>query len=94
MSATLSSLYEGWLCFSVAHSFPKHHFFHEAPRKVNYCSTVMPIPIKHLCECKNYGSACAYFPILRNSVKMETFSPQNDHTTKLNINFFIDRYCM
>ena len=29
------------------------------------------LPIKHLCECKNYESTCAYFLILRNSVKMD-----------------------
>ena len=36
MSATLSSPYEGCLCFSIAHGFPKARFFHVASRTVNY----------------------------------------------------------
>ena len=42
MSATLLSLYKGWLCFSVAHGFPKARFFYAALRMVDYCSTVTP----------------------------------------------------
>ena len=33
--------------------------------------------------------ACAYFPVPQKGVKTETFSPQNDHTTELNVNFLL-----
>ena len=33
--------------------------------------------------------ARAYFPVLWNGVKTETFSPQNDRTTELNVNFLL-----
>ena len=33
--------------------------------------------------------ARVYFPVLRNGVKTETFSPQNDCTTELNVNFLL-----
>ena len=33
--------------------------------------------------------ARAYFPVPRNGVKTETFSPQNDRTTELNVNFLL-----
>ena len=32
-----------------------------------------------------------YFPVPRNGVTMKTFSPQNDCTTELNINFLLTR---
>ena len=89
MSATLSSLYEGWLCFSVTHSFPIARFFHAASRMVNYCSTVTPTN-KRLRERKNDG--CTHMrtsPVPRNGVKTETFSPQNDHAMELNITFLL-----
>ena len=38
----------------------------------------------------------AYFPVPRDGVKTETFSPQNDRTTELNINFLLTttvHYC-
>ena len=31
----------------------------------------------------------AYYPVLRNGVKTETFSPKNDRTTELNVNFLL-----
>ena len=31
----------------------------------------------------------AYFPVPRNGVKTKTFSPQNNRTTELNINFLL-----
>ena len=33
--------------------------------------------------------ARAYFPILRNGVKMEMVSPRNDRTTELNVKFLL-----
>ena len=33
--------------------------------------------------------ARAYSPVLRNSVKTETFSPQNNCATELNVNFLL-----
>ena len=33
--------------------------------------------------------ACGYFPVPRNGVIMEIFSPQNDRTMKLNVNFVL-----
>ena len=31
----------------------------------------------------------AYFPVPQNGMKTETFSPQNDRTTELNVNFLL-----
>ena len=31
----------------------------------------------------------AYFPVPQNGVKTETFSPQNDRTMELNVNFLL-----
>ena len=45
------------------------------------------LPIKRLREHENNERAHAYFPIPQNGVKTKTFSPQDDRTTELNVNF-------
>ena len=83
-SATLSSLHEGWLCFSVAYGFPKVHFFHAA-----YEWSIMVIwscvSIKHLRERKMMDACACVLPVLRSGVKTETFSPQNNCATELTL---------
>ena len=84
-SATLSSPHEGWLCFSVAHGFPKARFFHAA----SIIAVRSRLPIKRLHERKNDGCTCAYSTVPQNGVKTETFSPQNNRATELNVNFLL-----
>ena len=40
------------------------------------------------------AQVCVYSCVLHNGMKTETFSPQNDRITELNVNFFIDCYCI
>ena len=49
----------------------------------------LPIKYLHVCECKNDGCTCAYDSVPQNSVKMETFSPQNSRATEPNVNFLL-----
>ena len=96
MSATLSSLYEGWLCFSVAHASlslmaSQKLISSTQHREQSIIAVRSCLPIKHLhvCECKNDGCTCAYASVRQNGVKMEMFSPQNNRATEPNVNFLL-----
>ena len=47
------------------------------------------LPIKHLHERKNDGCASVYSPVQQNGVKTETFLPQNDRATELDVNLLL-----
>ena len=85
-SATLASLYEGLLCFSVLTYFSKVRIFHatiENGQLLQYGHTYQ------LNDHTNVKTMDARTRVLRNGAKTETFAPQNDRATERNVNFLL-----
>ena len=79
MSATLASLYEGLLCFSVLTYFLKARIFHAAIENGQL------LPYGHAYQLNNRTNVKtmdARMRILRNGAKTETFAPQNDRAER------------
>ena len=85
MSATSASLYEGSLCFSMAHYFSKAHFFLVAMKTINYCMLQYSHAYQ-LSVCMNAKTidahARAYCMHMWNGVKMEVNIYWNDRGNK------------
>ena len=84
-SATLASLYEVLLCFSVFTYFSKAQIFYVAIENgaVRSCT-----PIKQYCEHKKDG-----LHILRNANGAKTGAPQNNRAMEQNVNFLYATVC-
>ena len=86
MSATLASLYEGLLCFSVLTYFSKARIFHAA---IENGQLLQYGHAYQLNDRTNVKTMDARMRVLRNGAKMETFAPQNDRATERDVNFLL-----
>ena len=89
MTATLSNLYMRVGCASPLLMASRKLVSSTRHRERSIIAVQSRLPTKRLLERKNDGYARAYFPVPQNGVKTEMFSPQNDHTTELNVNFLL-----
>jgi hypothetical protein len=82
----LASLYDGWLCFSVARGFSKARFF---PRGTENSQFLQYRHAYQLGVHANVKTMYAHARVLWNGVKMETLSHKSDRATKQNVNFLL-----
>ena len=86
MSATLASLYEELLCFSVLTYFSKARIFHAAIENGQLLQYGHAYQLNDRTNVKTMDTGMR---ILRNGVKTDTFTPQNDCATEQNVNFLL-----
>ena len=85
-SATLASLYEGLLCFSVLTYFSKARIFHAA---IENSQLLQYGHAYQLNDRTNVKTMDARTRVLWNGAKTETFAPQNDRAMERNVNFLL-----
>ena len=85
-SATLASLYEGLLCFSVLTYLSKAWIFHATIENGQLLQYGHAYQLNNRTNVKTMDMRTR---VLRNDAKTETFAPQNDRATEWNVNFLL-----